>query len=439
MLCDPSPAAARHNSFCSTEKMFLVCFPKLTWVTLVENHDSSDDIIVQTDAFALLGMACARHALGDHIIVVADTNTWRAADGRVNAHVTCAHHILQGEAKATLAQARALSEACGEASGLLALGSGTINDLTKYAAHARNIPYIVLPTAASMNGYLSPTASLEEDGHKHSYATRSPVAVIADIGIIAAAPQRLAKAGLADTLCRTTVEADMLLSHLLLGSDYPRTLFDTLRAHEAGLLADIDGLARHTPEAITRLMRALLAGGAAMRAYGSSAPASQGEHMVAHTYELLYGNDSHRLSHGELIAVTTLTTARLQERMLGAPVAVRPLPITPERMAELFRRKHAESLHAAYSKKLLSETSCAEINARLTQQWDRWHAEISTLCIPASTLDRIYKQLSLPTTAREGGLELARYDNAVRRAYLTRERFGFLDLAAMNDKRPVIC
>ena len=42
----------------------------------------------------------------------------------------------------------------------IAVGSGTINDLTKLAAHQTNRPYMVVGTAASMDGYSAYGASI---------------------------------------------------------------------------------------------------------------------------------------------------------------------------------------------------------------------------------------------------------------------------------------
>ena len=48
-----------------------------------------------------------------------------------------------------------------------------------------------------------------------------------------------------------------------------------------------------------------------------SYPASMGEHLIAHSNELLYGKSVQQSFHGEQIAVTTLTMAMLQENILN--------------------------------------------------------------------------------------------------------------------------
>ena len=48
----------------------------------------------------------------------------------------------------------------------------------------------------------------------------APTGVFFDLAVLAAAPARMMRAGLGDTVCRTTAQVDWLLSHLLLDTAY---------------------------------------------------------------------------------------------------------------------------------------------------------------------------------------------------------------------------
>ena len=98
---------------------------------------------------------------------------------------------------------------------IIAIGSGTINDLTKFVAKEINLPYIICPSATSMNGYLSANSSLTIGNHKQSIATKQAIAVFIDSNLIKEAPQELNKAGIADLLAFYSCYFDWLLSHLL--------------------------------------------------------------------------------------------------------------------------------------------------------------------------------------------------------------------------------
>ncbi len=395
--------------------------------------------LIAHDALNGTSELLARHAPGKNVMLVCDDKTWAAAGLRLQSSLATEFnitpHSFGREVYATLKNSDKLIGAAAEADILLAVGSGTINDLTKYAAAKLDKPYIAVATAASMNGYTSTNASLEKEGYKTSFAAKPPVAVVADISVIAAAPRRLARAGFGDTLCRSTVEADMLLSHYLRGTKYPKAIFDQLRSHEQGLINNINDLRDHKLPEIELLMRALLDGGDAMTTYGSSAVASQGEHMIAHTLEMIYGKDLHSFTHGEIVAVATLTMANLQQRMMRMPFTVRPVPREAPMFSRLFGKALAPSFIETYAKKLVSAEEAERVNAMLEKDWDAIKQSINDILIPTTTLERVFKLIGLPTGPKDLQIEPVRYDNAVSHAYLTRDRFTFLDLAVMNDKR----
>ena len=121
-----------------------------------------------------------------------------------------------------------------DADALVAVGSGTINDLCKYAAAQDGKPYVVFATAPSMNGYTSMNAAITVDGHKKTLPAATPLGVFMDLGVLAAAPARMIRAGLGDSLCRSTAQADWLLSHHLLGTPYRRAPFALLARRRTG-------------------------------------------------------------------------------------------------------------------------------------------------------------------------------------------------------------
>jgi glycerol-1-phosphate dehydrogenase [NAD(P)+] len=312
-----------------------------------------------------------------------------------------------------------------------------VNDLCKYAAAQSGKPYAVVATAASMNGYCAANASLQDGEFKQSFDARPPVFVLADTAILSAAPKRLTRAGIGDTLCRTTVEADMLLSHWIMGTPYPRATFDILRQHEAMLLGGLMSKRDNEPEFIATLMQALLDAGDAMTTHGSSAVASQGEHMIAHTLELKYGEELKHLLHGELIAITSLTMSHLQQRMLLTDPRVKPIPYSTEQFQRLMGMKHASHLAALYAKKMLTAEQTLEVNITLSKHWPEISVALSDIMLSTNTLERALIHSGITTKPAQLGLAEERYRFAVSYAHLTRDRFTFLDLAAMNTKRVV--
>ncbi len=286
-----------------------------------------------------------------------------------------------------------------------------------------------------MNGYSSATASLL-DGHvKHSYVCRQPYAVVADLQVIAAAPRRLARAGVGDTLCRSTVAADRYISHVVLGTPFEREIFDQLRVHETWLIQNMALLRDGSMEYMRHLMHALLDAGDAMTFTQSSVVASQGEHMIAHTLEMMYGKELREALHGEMIAVTTTTMAHLQHKMLLGQPTLRHHPREEAHFARLFGKQAASELAPRYAKKVLPEADLVAREAQFQQHWPDIKAELLGMIVPANGIERAFKEAGLTTTAQGLGLMEERYLSAQAYAYMTRERFTFLDLAAMNARR----
>lgn len=394
--------------------------------------------LLAADALTGITTHVATHLPAGSLLLVSDDTTWNVAGKRIlealEAERPIETYSLGKQAMPVLATARAMAEMAARHAGVLAVGSGTINDLCKYAAAEAGKPYLSIATAATMNGYSAANASLSEQGLKRSYPARPPIAVIADLSLIAAAPRRLTRCGLADTLCRTTVEADMLLAHHLLGTPYPRETFEQFRRHEPALIAGAPERDYSLPF-IEALMHALLDGGDAMTLHGTSAPASQSEHMIAHTLEMLYGREFSRLMHGEMIALTSVTMNQLQHKLLLREVKVKALPrdITP--FERQFGKARAPELLAVYQRKVLSAEEAAAINARLPSLWPALKATLHEVMMTATMLERALVQSGFSIQPEQCGIDTERYRNACVMAYLTRDRFTFLDLAIMNDWR----
>ena len=396
------------------------------------------DRLIGRGALDAVPEVAARHGLGENIMLVCDDTTYVAAGQRL--HTATMHtrpvvpHSIGRRPHASMALAEGVVGKANGMTGIIAVGAGTVNDVSKYAAHLLGIPYISVATAASMNGYSSATASLDQLGMKLSFEAVPPRAVVADLDVIAAAPKRLARAGVGDTLCRTTVEADCLLSHVLLGTPYPRHDFDLMRRHEDALLADIALLKESSYDYLALLMTALLDAGDAMARVGSSITASQGEHMIAHTLEIMYRKEVDLL-HGELISVTTVTMNDLQNKLILSQPLVRPLPRDEAYFSRVFGRKMGAHVVSKYAPKVLNQQQVIEINDRLAVAWTELKQQLAEVVMPTSSLMRAFMRANIPTKPQDVRVNDERYSAAVTNAYLTRNRFTFLDVAAMMGRR----
>jgi glycerol-1-phosphate dehydrogenase [NAD(P)+] len=378
------------------------------------------------------GDLVAEAGLQGRLAVVSDPMTRAALGARVEAALAPAIPVVLDDAPhADMATATALRTATREADAIVAVGSGTINDLCKYAGALDGKPYAVFATAPSMNGYTSINAAITEHGHKKSLPAQAAAGVFMDLEVLAAAPAPMIRAGLGDSLCRPTAQADWLLAHLLIDTPYREAPFHLLADDEDALLAAPEALMSGDLDAMARLARTLILSGFGMTICGGSYPASQGEHLISHYCEMMADPALPPSLHGEQIAVTTLTMARLQQRMLDAPPPrVRSGGPGGDDLAARFGAETGASCWMLFAEKRLTEESAERLNARLSRDWDAIRRRIQAVMRPAGFLEDVLRRAGAPTTHGDLGWTGAFYRNAVRHARELRGRYTFLDLAA---------
>ena len=393
--------------------------------------------IVLEDTFAGHEADLAREAgISGTLAVVSDRNTHAAMGARVTRSLSALGRItpvdLGDGVHADAETAAAVEERTRGCDALVAVGSGTINDLCKYVAARADKPYVVFATAPSMNGYTSANAAITIDGHKKSVAAAAPAGVFIDLGVLAAAPPRLIRAGLGDSICRTTAQVDWLLSHHLLGTPYRSAPFALLAADEPALLEESAALVRGDLSTMRRLARTLVLSGIGMTLSGGSYPASQGEHLISHYIDMMAPPGRPDVFHGEQIAVTTLTMARLQERFIQAdrPPLLGPTTVTREDVIAHFGPGTGDTCWREFEQKILTPQSVDGFNARLAASWDDFVHACESIMVKSYELRAVLAAAGAPTDAASIALDCGFYTGAVRHARELRNRYTFLDLAA---------
>lgn len=327
--------------------------------------------------------------------------------------------------EATVARLQAESAT---ADALVAVGSGTINDLCKMAAFRASKPYVVFATAPSMNGYTSANAAITVGGHKRSLPARLPVGAFFDLAVLSAAPKRMIQSGLGDSLCRPTAQADWLLSHSLRGTPYREAPFALLAEEEEALFAEAGALLRGDLPAVARLVRTLVLSGLGMVLCGGSFPASQGEHLISHYAEMM-GKGLAETFHGEQIGVATLTMARLQERLLAAPPRVEATAVDEGEITRHFGSEVGAACLAEFRAKALDREAAERVNAVIADAWGEIAPRIGRALGAPERLAAVLRAAGAPTDAGGLGWTEAFYRTAVARARQIRNRYTFLDLA----------
>jgi glycerol-1-phosphate dehydrogenase [NAD(P)+] len=321
----------------------------------------------------------------------------------------------------------------GEGAGsYIAVGSGTICDLAKYAAARQGKRCAVFATAPSMNGYSSVNAAITVNGHKKSLAAISPDGVYVDLEVLAKAPKRLIQAGFGDAICRSTAQADWLLAGRLLGQPYRSAPFAFIADLENELVADPAALLKGDRAALGTLIRILLLSGFGMTICGGSYPASQGEHLISHHIEMMPPPGWDPALHGEQIAVTTLVMAKLQDQILARDSA--PLLSASKVSVGSLRSHFGEDVGLACWKdiqpKLTDSERALRLNERLQAIWPRLKSEIAAQRRSAGEIDAALAKVEAPRRFSAIGLPRSSFKDAILHAREIRNRYTFLDLAA---------
>ena len=199
---------------------------------------------------------------------------------------------------------------------IVALGSGTINDLCKLTSYQQQKPYIIIASAPSMNGYLSQNASITIKQHKTTILATLPLVLIANTNILQSAPEKLIKAGIGDAMCFYNCWFDWWLANQIFGTPFLAKPFLMLQKLMQEFCQNYQQYQLNNPKLLKLLMQILLISGKGMTLASGSYPASQSEHLLAHCLTTKYGKKFRFILHGELIAFTTFITAKVQENLL---------------------------------------------------------------------------------------------------------------------------
>lgn len=256
------------------------------------------------------------------VYLLADHNTWRAA-GQQTAKMMEAMglpfhgRIFQTEKPLVPDEYAVGSALAAMETGdnlILAVGSGTLNDTARILSARTGVPYAIVATAPSMDGFASTVSPLILDGKKITKPAVYPAAILADTSILKDAPMPMLTAGFGDIIGKYTALADWRLSRDLNGEYYCEECAALMARAVEKCAENAGGLRRRDEQAVEYVTEALVLSGIAMGMVGNSRPASGAEHHFAHTWEVdaLARGEEHPL-HGNSVGVAAVVSASLYE------------------------------------------------------------------------------------------------------------------------------
>ena len=195
---------------------------------------------------------------------------------------------------------------------ILAVGSGTLNDVAKNAAFFAKKQSGILCTAPSMDGYASSVSAVIRDGFKYSDVVNAPSNILIDGNILKDAPSIMIAAGTGDILGKFSCLTDWMLSHYHNGEKVNQVAFDDMQNAVDDVVNAIPDIINRSSNGLEILTDALVVSGMAISENGNSRPASGSEHHISHYLEMYFiKNKLHVPLHGVKVGLGTLVTSYL--------------------------------------------------------------------------------------------------------------------------------
>lgn len=258
---------------------------------------------------------------GTKIFVLADKNTDRAAGQRVcdilkENHIAYSKYVMTEAVPDEYTVGAVMMHFDATCDLVIAVGSGVINDIAKILANIGKIPYIIVATAPSMDGYASSTSSMERDGLKVSLPSKCADVIIGDVDILKEAPEHLLCAGLGDMLAKYVSICEWRIAHIITGEYYSEPIAQMVREALKRCVDNSVGLIKRDEEAVKAVFEGLIICGRAMALAGVSRPASGVEHYFSHVWDMRALEFGTRAElHGIQCAVGTLLALKLYEQI----------------------------------------------------------------------------------------------------------------------------
>lgn len=309
---------------------------------------------------------------------------------------------------------------------MIAVGSGTIHDITRFCAYKKGVPFVSCPTAASVDGFCSSVAAMTWDGYKKTMEAVAPKIVVADLDIIAKAPAFLTNAGFGDMIGKFIALADWKTAHTLTGEYFCTTIHDMTMDATKAVTESAQAIKDGDISAYEKLIYGLLMSGLAMQMLGNSRCASGAEHHISHLIEIQprhLGVQSDAL-HGEKVGVGTLMACREYHRLKDSSLRWGDYcPASSGYIQDMFGDPLSLSIIQENAK-----DCAAGITAELiAEKWEQIREIIDTVPTPEELIEK-YEVLGLKSSLGDIDVPREKRDLLLEYSPLVRNRLTLMRL-----------
>jgi len=326
-----------------------------------------------------------------------------------------------------------LMQADAEPCTYLAVGSGTITDITRFCSHRTGNPFISLPTAPSVDGFASLIAPVVIRRFKDTAYAQAPVAIFANIQTLCEAPQDMIAAGFGDMLGKYTALADWRISHLLGGEPYNPAIAERTRRALELCVNNADDIRKASPAGVLNIMDGLVESGICMMLNGNSRPASGAEHHLSHYWEMVLLQEGRpAVLHGAKVGIGTFHIARYYEQIRGLScVQVEQLlkrSTLPDRQDEILKIQAvfgpiSANIEREQQRFLdMNAEAFSALKADIAAQWDSI-LEIAESVPTAADIQALLEQVDAPTDITMLGMQIEKEAEALQYGHYLRSQF----------------
>ncbi|MEM0014153.1 MAG: NAD(P)-dependent glycerol-1-phosphate dehydrogenase [Zestosphaera sp.] len=250
--------------------------------------------------------------LGKRVLIITGPNVWGLV-GRVVDEILTSSDVQYEVSKVSrpsVSEVNGLADSSGrlQLDVVVGLGGGKPIDIAKCLSTRLGLPFISVPTTSSHDGIASPFASLRGGESVTSVMAKPPMAVVADLELIASAPGRAIKAGAGDLIGKFTAVLDWRLSHRLKGEYYGGYSAQLALLSAKHIINYADMISKPETDGISVVVEGLISSSVAMCIAGSTRPASGSEHLFSHALDIVAGYPA---LHGEQVGVGTIMMSYL--------------------------------------------------------------------------------------------------------------------------------
>ncbi len=399
----------------------------------MEHELTIKDLVIGSGVTKNTGEILLRNGFGKKLLLVADNNTLKAADGVIDAlkGFDLEFRIYENLREATVAQVKVIEELLEDNDGVISVGSGSLNDICRKASANADKPLCIFATAASMDGFASYNAPLTDGNFKITYPAKSPEVIIADTKILASAPNELKSAGFGDMVGKYVGLIDWQVSALITGEYYCEKVANLTRLATDRIMALCDRITADDEDSAVAVFEALLLTGIGMGFTKTSRPASGTEHILSHFWEckkLLDGKLSD--FHGKKVGVATLLIMKEYEKLYQ----LKSVKAKKEEIDWADVHAHYGALKDEVIKLNTPDTITDGIDPKLIEK--NW-GKIREIIASVPTADEIYsamKKAGCATTAEEIGVSEELKEEGFKYHPYMRRRLSLLRLSKMLVK-----